>query len=230
MSERYTYLLVNLCCLAGPLLLSFYPKFSFYRNWRYFIVPCLTVALLFLCWDILYTNLGVWGFNQQYTLGWSLFGLPLEEYLFFLCIPFACVFTYHAFSRLFVFERYSGFVNKFYMFLSACLLLTGLLYIDRLYTSATFLLLAFTLAFFVYRKPSFLPGFFFSFLFILIPFVLSNGILTGSFIGRTVVHYNDQENIGLRLLTIPVEDIFYGKLLLLLNVWGYDYSCKKAGI
>ena len=107
MSETYTYLLVDTFCLAGPLLLSFYPKFRFYTNWKYFIIPCIIVGALFIAWDVLYTSLGVWGFNHRYTLGHSLLGLPLEEYLFFLCIPFACVFTYHAFNSLFNFQRTS---------------------------------------------------------------------------------------------------------------------------
>ena len=79
MSERYTYLLVDLCCLAGPLLLSFYPRFRFYRSWNYFLMPCVAVALIFIGWDILYTALGVWGFNHRFTLGIPIFGLPVEE-------------------------------------------------------------------------------------------------------------------------------------------------------
>lgn len=229
MNPRYTYLLVDIGCLAAPLLLSFYPAFRFYRSWAQFIIPCLLTAAVFIAWDVLYTSLGVWGFDHRYTLGISLLGLPLEEYLFFLCIPFACVFTYHAFNRLFNFSSTSAFVHRFYIFLSVILLVLAVVYSGRLYTVATFTLLGIVLGALALRKASFLPGFFFSFMFILIPFVISNGILTGSFLGRVVVYYNPDEHIGLRILTIPVEDVFYGMLLLLLNVYGYEYMLKKSG-
>lgn len=224
MSPHYTYLMVDLGCLAGPLLFSFYPKFAFYKQWKYFLMPCLLTAALFLCWDAWYTHLGVWGFNRDYTLGAYYLGLPIEEFLFFICIPFACVFTYHTFDILFKFQRFEKAINYFYKILAAVLLIVGLINYDKLYTSATFILVS-ILLFFLTRLPSrMMQVFFYSFLFILIPFLVSNGILTGSFLNRVVVYYNDAENLGIRILTIPFEDVFYGMLLLLLNVWGFELA------
>ena len=56
--------------------------------------------------------------------------------------------------------------------------------------------------------------FYISFLFILIPFIAINGILTGSYIDGEVVWYNNDENLGIRLFTIPIEDFAYGFSLL----------------
>ena len=58
----------------------------------------------------------------------------------------------------------------------------------------------------------------------LIPFLLVNGILTGSFIGSPVVNYNDAEIIGFRILTIPIEDFVYNLLMFLLVIYIYEKS------
>jgi lycopene cyclase domain-containing protein len=56
-----------------------------------------------------------------------------------------------------------------------------------------------------------LRTFLYSFLIALIPFLIVNGLLTSI----PVVLYNDAENLGIRIYTIPVEDVFYGYALLL---------------
>ena len=57
----------------------------------------------------------------------------------------------------------------------------------------------------------------------LIPFLIINGVLTS----RPVVMYNDLENSGIRIFiqgvsNIPVEDLAYCLLLLLMNIGLYE--------
>jgi len=66
----------------------------------------------------------------------------------------------------------------------------------------------------IYLKET-LRKFYLSFVIVLVPFFIVNGILTGSFIENEVVWYNNAENLGIRLFTIPIEDTFYGFSLLL---------------
>ena len=62
-----------------------------------------------------------------------------------------------------------------------------------------------------------------SYLFILPFFFVSNGVLTGSFLVDPIVWYNDAENLGFRIINIPIEDIVYGMLLVFLNIELFKY-------
>jgi lycopene cyclase domain-containing protein len=208
---------------------SFYPKAPFYKKWKHLWIAILIPGIIFIAWDEYFTRLGVWGFNEAYLTGWHIGSLPVEEILFFICIPYACVFTYEALNYL-VKKDYLGSTQKW---ITGCLIISsvtlGALNTDKWYTSTTFFGLAAYLTFLLsVSKRPFLSRFYFSYVVVLIPFFIVNGILTGSWIEGEVVWYNDSENLGIRMGTIPVEDLFYGMLLLLMNVSVFEWRQRKA--
>src|SRR5882757_6058767 len=96
---KYTYLLINIATVFFPVILSFDKRVAFNKSWK-FIWPGMGITgLLFLVWDILFTQKGVWSFNPNYVLGLNILGLPVEEILFFLTVPFACTFIYQCLNH-----------------------------------------------------------------------------------------------------------------------------------
>lgn len=225
---KLLYLFINCCTVIFPLIFSFHPRLSFYKNWRFFFPANMIVSSIFIAWDIYFTKTGVWGFNSRYVSGAYFFNLPVEEILFFICIPFACVFTYHCLNLFYKINWKRSSENIFILILSALLLTTGLMYVNKAYTACTFISLAVVLI--VLRfilKVSWLPKLFSIYPILLIPFFIVNGILTGSGLQEAVVWYNNFENLGMRLFTIPFEDIFYGFELILLNIFLYTFFKKR---
>ena len=170
---------------------------------------------------MVFTKEGVWSFNVDYITGIKLYNLPIEEVLFFFVVPYCCVFIYECVRCYFPKMENTHFSKWLLNAIGIILLIIAIFNHHRSYTFTTFLLngaFIFTIAFkkrFHYFNVS---AFLIAYIIILLPFLLINGLLTAI----PVVLYNDNENLGIRLYTIPVEDIFYGMLLIMMNVVGYE--------
>ncbi len=215
--KSYTYLLIDLACISIPLIASFYHKRAFYKMWKYFIPANILVAVFFLVWDVLFTKQGIWGFNGDYLIGFDIVNLPIEEVLFFICIPYACTFTYYALQYLIPvspFDKYQNPLKWLFLVIATGMMIAGF---GRDYTFCTgvftFALMASSIIFRLNFKHIFLAYF------AIIPFFLaSNGLLTGSLLEEPIVWYNNDENLSFRVGTIPIEDFIYGFLLIALNI------------
>ncbi|NNM22582.1 MAG: lycopene cyclase domain-containing protein [Flavobacteriaceae bacterium] len=218
---KYLYLWLNIGSFIIPFLFSFHPRLQFYKKWRSLFPAILIMMIFFIPWDIIFTNKGIWGFNEAYISGIHVLNLPLEEWLFFICIPYACLFTHYALLELFpkISISTTG-VNIIYVVLCSILVITLWFFYDRWYTLVNFIYALILLGILYNYRRNWLKEFFPTYLVILVPFFLVNGILTGTGIDDQVVWYNDAENLGVRLLTIPVEDIIYN-LGMLATVFGF---------
>lgn len=220
---KFTYLLVDLCSIAIPFAFSFEKKLQFYKNWKALFPALLIPALFFLIWDGIFTAQGVWGFNNRYISGVKLFNLPIEEILFFICIPYACVFTYEVLNHFVKQDVLGKYARHGATILAYVLVAVAFKYQDQAYTFWTSMLtFLFLIAHLVLLKKEYWSRLVFTYLVILIPFFITNGILTGTGLDQPVVWYNNQENLGIRMLTIPIEDTIYGFLLIGLNITVYE--------
>ena len=179
-------------------------------------------AIFYIVWDSFFTERGVWSFNEQYITGIKLYNLPIEEVLFFFVVPYCCFFVYACVRTYFPAIKNRGTGDLLFQIIAVSALLFGALHYDKYYTGYTFILLAVFIAVY-YLLRSYFKGFsatyfLIAYAIILLPFLLVNGFLTAI----PVVLYNDNENMALRIYTIPFEDIFYGMLLVFLNILIYE--------
>lgn len=179
-------------------------------------------AIFYIAWDSYFTQKEVWSFNADYITGYKLAGLPIEEVLFFFVVPYCCVFIYECIRVYFPSLKKNVSTDYILKMLAVVLFITGILFYERAYTAYTFILFAFFVSVF-YAFKKYFPGFdtttfLVSYIVILLPFLLVNGLLTAI----PVVLYNDAENLGIRIYTIPFEDVFYGMLLVFMNVVIYE--------
>ncbi|MCS6934135.1 MAG: lycopene cyclase domain-containing protein [Chitinophagales bacterium] len=217
---KSVYLFINVFTIAIPLLRSFEPRIYFVSKWKFYLPANFITAMFFLVWDYFKTRYGVWGFNDRYILGVKLFGLPLEEILFFVTVPYACTFIY---------ETVCLFLRGTYIKLSpakilrsigfAALLLSPVAF-TKAYTFSVLFFGGITFTVFSYLLSNvILEKFIIMYLISVVPMLLVNGLLTG----LPVVMYNDAHNLGIRILTMPVEDFAYSAILLLMNVGLYEH-------
>lgn len=238
MNTSYAYILVDLFCLSGPFFLSFHKSVAFYKNFKALLIGLLFMCAIYIPWDIVFTHWGIWNFNSIYTLKPRWFLLPIEEWLFFIAVPFACVFTFECVRYFKKSAPSKGFTTLSGMtitFIAACLCIYSGLN-ELWYTFTATMLCAVLLTYHFQRKSEFLGYLLFAWFILLIPFFISNGILTGIHfyeydlintsnvnITEAIVRYNNKYNLGIRIWSVPIEDFFYGLAMVLLTVTPYEY-------
>ncbi len=210
------YTIILIVSISLPFVLSFDKKLQFYKQWKYLIPSIVIIALFYIVGDIYFTKIGVWGFNRNHLSSIFIFKLPIEEWLFFLAIPYASIFLHdvlHAyFPKFTLSNKTARYLTYFFLAISVVVLIFNL---DKAYTVYILSIFIVVLLISFLDKSEAINRFYCTFLVILIPFVLVNGVLTGAFTSEPVVWYDHSENLNLRFITIPIEDFVYGFTMLL---------------
>ncbi len=220
----HLYALLDGLALLGPLALSFDRRVAFFRSWGAVFPALLVMMLLFIPADIAFTAAGIWQFDDRYVLGLRVFGLPIEEWAFFFVVGYACLFIYEC-LRAYLHRDLFGRSAR-WILLGITLLGLGmvLLYPTRLYTSIKVGGAVVGLVLFVvFAERAVVSRFLLLYLISIVPFFLMNSVLTGSLIEGQIVWYNPAHIIGVRLGTIPVEDLFYNLIMLLVATAAFEW-------
>jgi lycopene cyclase domain-containing protein len=213
------YLLFNIIVISGPLLFGSMRSFYFLDRVKFTILPILIPAILFLIWDSTVT-FSHWHFNEKYVLGITIFNLPIEEILFFITVPFACLFTWEMIIRR-TNEKELVWINKIRPYLYFIIPMGIWFFISgRHYTglAVSFLGLAILLDQVLNTNLLLKRRFYLYLLFILFFTLIFNGYLTW----RPVVTYGVDYQLDFRIITIPIEDFVYGTALIFMNTSIYQ--------
>jgi lycopene cyclase domain-containing protein len=226
--EKYLYLGVLLFAISYPLAQSFEHRIRYATQWKYLFPGMGLTAAFFILWDVWFTQMGVWEFNPRYVLGLFFLDLPIEEWLFFLIVPFSSVFIYEVLIYFFPKDYFLPYGKAFVWILAPFLLVMSILHLDKWYTSVNFLVgaLALIIHYFIF-KDKYMGRFIFAYLVHLIPLMICNGVLTGGLTEEPVVIYSNSENLGIRIWTVPIEDLIYSMTLLLMNISFFEYLRSK---
>jgi lycopene cyclase domain-containing protein len=213
LETHWAYALLHLFAFVPVFLLSFDRKVHYYTEWKFLFPAILIMGGFFIGWDAYKTIVGVWGFNEHYITKGSLLYLPWEEWMFFLTVPFASIFIYECLNAYFPRDPLQKWDKAITLGLIGSCFLLALITIDKTYSSITFILTGgFLLYHWLYVPNTYRTLFYRAFLVILVPFLLVDGVLTGGFTQEPIIVYNPSEFMGIRLVSIPIEDAVYGFL------------------
>lgn len=208
------YLIINVLTFLGPFLLSFDKRVAFHKSWIKLLPALFCMGVIYLPWDIVFTYLMYWGVNPKYLYGTFFLSLPIEEWMFFIIIPYCFLFIYECVKAYF-----PSTIKKIhlpaYFFIGVAL--AQAFYGGR-YSSTNLYVLGFALIV-VYKYLD--EAFWWTYLLMLIPFVAYKSILTGFVTDEPIVWYNSEVITNVHFLTIPSEDFIYllGMMLLCFRGW-----------
>jgi lycopene cyclase domain-containing protein len=214
------YLLLDLLIILFPFIFSFVWKFKYYKFYKPLTASILIVGGSYIVWDALVTSRGDWWFNHEYLSGPEVLGLPIEEIMFFIVVPYACIFIYENLVY-FVGDKDIKFNKWFYLGFFVIFVIIGIIFYRQEYTILAMFSVAlfFLLGAFIYPQVLKSRLYWMYIILSFIPFIIFNYFLTS----LIVVYYNPEAIWGIRITTIPLEDFFYNFSMLSFYLMVYIY-------
>lgn len=217
--ERYIYLILNVLIFGLPFVFSFEKKVFFVKYWRGLFVGIAVMMLFFLPWDVWFINEEIWNFNNRYLIGGKIANIPIEKVLYLIALPYGAGFIYEIINHHRPYSFLKAIQNKITAGLIFICFILAVVYVDRFYTFTVFSFLSlFLIWHLLLNKSDFLGKFYFMFILFQFPLFFINGTLTGMFTHEPIILYDNAQTMALRILTIPIEEVAYDMLMLLIVI------------
>jgi lycopene cyclase domain-containing protein len=221
---HFAYAEILLAIFVPVAIISFITPISRYRRYGPLLISIAIVDPFYIIWDQLAVIYGTWSFNSAEVTGIYFFHLPIEEVAFFLVVPFSTILIYEAVNSHIHGKFKEGTTSAIAMVFFSILIIFGIFNINRSYTSVASFFAAGSIAIgtaldrtlmsskslWIYMAVSYIPFVFFDHLMVTLP----------------VFTYGINAIIGIRILSIPLEEFEYVFSLLLLYVIFYDLSAR----
>jgi lycopene cyclase domain-containing protein len=99
--DPFQYLLLMACCLVITLPLELVLGARVYRQFVGLAFAIIPVVIIFSIWDIVGILRDHWSYSPRFTTGLKLiFGMPIEELVFFVVVPICGLLTYEAVGQV----------------------------------------------------------------------------------------------------------------------------------
>lgn len=223
--KHFTYLFFMLIALIIPVVFSFNKKVHLVSKLKYLLPANVFSGVIFILWDVRFTQLNIWRFNSEYTSGITLFHLPLGEWLFFLAVPYFSIAIYEYLKvRFMTFEHPNVFL-AFSLILLVVFGLVAWVTREKIFSFFTFFLLTIYFGYTIFRnrfKPHY-TKFYMAYFIALIPFLIIRIVQTE----LPILTYNSAHITGGRIFYVPVENLGYFFLLFFMNVTIYEYLKER---
>jgi len=228
--KKHTYTLLGILIPLGPIALSFDQKVNFIQ----YLIPVLGAmiigAFVYILWDVFAVKKKHWRFNDEYVGSLRIAHLPLGEWLFFIGVPYACLFIYEVVLAYFGDSTLEGFeiILPFLTYGLAVFAALNGVFQKKGYTSWV----SYSVAFVLIMVSVFAPGIWVSTAFwtfmglSLIAFLIVNGV----YVNLPTIYYNGENFSGKRIIGIPIEDFFYNFSYLVLLFFSYLLIKSIPGI
>ncbi len=219
MMQHYYYLFTDVL-LVFILIITVTKDKSILKNWILTLPGMIFTSIILAMMDNRFLENGIISINDAYILGVTVWNIPIEQWLYYFLLSISSVFIFKTVKL-----NIDNKKPNIYLSISLILLLVAgiMTYVFRAHIYFFFILFLLTIywAYIIFRnkfKHS-LKAFFISFLVLLLPFLIFQGILTA----LPVVTYYNAHIIGYNIFSIPIESIFLLFLVLLINNTFYLY-------
>ncbi|AOL16487.1 lycopene cyclase [Sulfolobus sp. A20] len=189
------------------------------RRYKALAFSILVSSIPFILWDIFATSIDSWSFNPYWIIGLKIINLPIEEILFFFVTPFACLMIYD-FVNIKIRDNKIPFVRRDKVLIVSIIVLVldfffryfSYTFVDLIYFSASLILVE------IFDEEMFKSTNYWVFVALTyIPFLVFDYFLTS----LPIVIYGPHSILGIRILTIPIEDAIYS--LTMMNFYTLFY-------
>jgi len=223
------YLLLNAIIISFPLIFSFERRWiKFYKKLKPLLISLVIVGIFFIALDVFATSRGHWSFNPNYVNNIKFLGLPLEEILFFVTVPYSCLFVYESVLHFLGDKKLFSPRKWLFTIIGILIMLSAFAFYNKEYTFLAILSVGVSVLFvsLVNGELFFSRAYWIYTILTLGLFLIFNYILTS----YPVVQYSTNAISGFRVTTVPIEDFLFNFSMLTNYLTIYIWASKKLKI